>query len=60
MVAVHAQTCHGLLVAAVFVVAAVIAGITRVGAGRWLPLHLFVIGGLLSAISAATQMLAVT
>lgn len=28
--------------------------------GWWLPLHLFVIGGLLSAISATTQMLAVT
>ena len=28
--------------------------------GWWLPLHLFLAGGLLSAISAATQMLAVT
>jgi nitrite reductase (NO-forming) len=57
---VHAQTRQGLVVAAGFVVAAVLAGITRMGAGGWLPLHLFVVGGLLSAISAATQMLAVT
>jgi hypothetical protein len=28
--------------------------------GWWLPLHLFLVGGLLSAISATTQMLAVT
>lgn len=60
VVAVHSETRHGLLVAVVFVVAAVVAGITRLGAGWWLPLHLFVVGGLLSAISAATQMLAVT
>jgi hypothetical protein len=57
---VHAQTRHGLVVAAVFVAAAVVAGINRVDAGWWMPLHLFVVGGLLSAISAATQMLAVT
>ena len=60
VVEAHAQTRSGLLIAAVFVVAAVVAGVTGVGAGWWLPLHLFVVGGLLSAISAATQMLAVT
>jgi hypothetical protein len=60
VVDVHAQARHGLLVAAGFVAAAGVAGITRVGADWWLPLHLFVVGGLLSAISAATQMLAVT
>ncbi len=57
---VQFQTRRGLLVAAGFVVAAVIAGLFRVGADWWLALHLFVVGGLLSAISAATQMLAVT
>jgi nitrite reductase (NO-forming) len=59
---VHAQTRRGLLIAAGFVVVAVGVGVgaVRVGAGWWLPLHLFVVGGLLSAISATTQMLAVT
>lgn len=57
---VHAQTRRGLLVAAGFTAVAVAAGLARVGAGWWLPLHLFVVGGLLSAISATTQMLAVT
>jgi hypothetical protein len=42
------------------VVASVVAGITGLGDGWWLPLHLFVVGGLLSAVSATTQMLAVT
>ncbi len=57
---VHAQTRRGLLVAVGFAVAAVVTGVGRVGSGWWLPLHLFAVGGLLSAISAATQMLAVT
>jgi hypothetical protein len=57
---VHAQTRRGLLVGAGFVGAAVVVGIARVGSGWWLPLHLFIVGGLLSAISAVTQMLAVT
>lgn len=60
VVEAHAQARRGLLVAAGFVVAAVVAGITRGGTGWWLPLHLFVVGALLSAISATTQMLAVT
>jgi len=55
---VHLQARRGLLVAAGFTVAAVVAVLARVG--WWLPLHLFVVGGLLSAISATTQMLAVT
>ncbi|MAT04014.1 MAG: hypothetical protein CL424_03100 [Acidimicrobiaceae bacterium] len=57
---VHEQTRHGLLVATAFVAAAVGAGVVRLGDGWWLPLHLFVVGGLLSAISATTQMLSVT
>jgi nitrite reductase (NO-forming) len=40
--------------------AAVVTGIADVGADWWLPLHLFVVGALLSAISATTQLLAVT
>jgi hypothetical protein len=57
---VHRQTRRGLLVAAGFTVAAVVSGITRVGGDWWAPLHLFVVGALLSAVSATTQMLAVT
>lgn len=56
----HAQTRRGLTVAVGFVVAAVVAAVAGVGPGWWVPLHLFVVGGLLSAISATTQMLAVT
>jgi nitrite reductase (NO-forming) len=57
---VQEQTRRGLVVAAAFVLAAVVTGIAGVGADWWLPLHLFVVGALLSAISATTQMLAVT
>jgi hypothetical protein len=57
---VHGQTRRGLLVAAGFTGAAVVSGITRVGGDWWVPLHLFVVGALLSAVSATTQMLAVT
>jgi hypothetical protein len=41
-------------------VAAIVVAIARARPGWWLPLHLFAVGGLLSAISSATQMLAVT
>ncbi len=55
---VHEQTRRGLAITVGFAVA---AGLTVVADnGWWLPLHLFVVGGLLSAISAVTQMLAVT
>jgi nitrite reductase (NO-forming) len=57
---VHVQTRRCLVVTAAFVSAAVVVGVAGIGAGWWLPLHLFVVGGLLSAISAVTQMLAVT
>jgi hypothetical protein len=43
--AVHAQICRGLFVAAGFTVTAVVAGVARLGAGWWLPLHLFVVAG---------------
>ena len=58
--AVHAQTRRGLAVSVAFVVAAVLAAIARVGDAWWVPLHLFAVGGLLSAIATVTQMLAVT
>jgi hypothetical protein len=57
---VHAQTRRGLTVASVFTMTAAITGVAGVGTGWWPALHLFVVGGLLSAISATTQMLAVT
>lgn len=58
--AVHRQTRRGLLVTVVFLVAAVALGVIRSDRGWWLPLHLFAVGALLSAISTTTQMLAVT
>jgi nitrite reductase (NO-forming) len=57
---VHEQTRRGLAVALGFGVAAVVIALTKRGEGWWAPLHLFVVGALLSAISATTQMLAVT
>jgi nitrite reductase (NO-forming) len=60
VVQVHAQTRRGLVMMAAFVAAAVVAGVVSIGDGWWLPLHLFVVGALLTAISAVTQMLAVT
>jgi nitrite reductase (NO-forming) len=60
VVQVHAQTRRGLVMMAAFVAAAVLAGVVSIGDGWWLPLHLFVVGALLTAISAVTQMLAVT
>ena len=58
VVEVHAQTRRGLLIATGLAAAA--GASVGAGTGWWLPLHLFVVGGLLSAISAVTQMLAVT
>jgi hypothetical protein len=58
--AVHRETRRGLALAAVFAGSAVVTAVADVGVGWWLPLHLFVVGALLSAISATTQMLAVT
>ncbi|HQZ32803.1 MAG TPA: hypothetical protein PK020_00190 [Ilumatobacteraceae bacterium] len=58
--AVHAQTRPGLLVAVAFTVVALVLAVVGLGTGWWLPLHVFVVGGLLGAIAATTQMLAVT
>jgi len=49
-----------LMVAAAFVAAAPLAAVLPHRTGRWLPLHLFLVGGLLSAVSATTQFFAVT
>ena len=43
-----------------FAVSAAIAAVVPHGQGTWLPLHLFLVGAVLTAIAAATQMLAVT
>ncbi|MBK5221467.1 MAG: hypothetical protein JJE52_01030 [Acidimicrobiia bacterium] len=57
---VHHQARWTLGVAAAFIVSAPIAAVVPHDTGAWLPLHLFLAGGLLSGISGATQMLAVT
>ena len=49
-----------LIIALAFTVAAPIAAVIPHHTGVWLPLHLFLLGGLFSAIAGATQMLAVT
>jgi nitrite reductase (NO-forming) len=49
-----------LLVAAAFAVSAPVAAVLPHRTGPWLPLHLFLVGALLSAISGATQFFAVT
>jgi len=58
--AVHRQTRLGLSVSVLFVVAAPLSALVFPDAGLWLPVHLFAIGGLLTAISTTTQMLSVT
>lgn len=58
--ATHRQTRRGLLVTAAFLLAAPVAAVVPHSTGPWLPLHLFLVGALLSAVSAVTQMLAVT
>jgi nitrite reductase (NO-forming) len=57
---VQGQTRTTLAVAFTFVVATAIALVIPHHTGWWLPLHLFLAGALLLAISAATQFFAVT
>jgi nitrite reductase (NO-forming) len=57
---VHHQARRTLAVAGAFVLAGVAAAVAPEPSGTWLPLHLFLVGGLLSAISGATVLLAVT
>jgi nitrite reductase (NO-forming) len=58
--AVHGQVRPTLLLAAGFALAAPAAAVVPHRTGPWLPLHLFLVGALLLAISGATQMFAVT
>jgi nitrite reductase (NO-forming) len=57
---VHRQTRPGLVVAGLFAVAAGVAVLIPHQTGPWLPLHLFLLGSMVHAISAVTVMLAVT
>jgi hypothetical protein len=57
---VQHQARRTLAVAAAFIVASPITALVANGNGVWLPLHLFLVGGVLSAISGTTQLLAVT
>ena len=56
----QAQARPTLLLAVAFVVAAAVAGLADPATGRWLPLHLFLAGGLVLAISGASLLFAVT
>lgn len=58
--AVHRQARATLGIAAAFTAAAPVAALVPHDTGVWMPLHLFLIGGLLGAISGAAPMLAVT
>lgn len=58
--AVHSQARPTFVVAGLFAVAAAIAAVFENPTGTWLPLHLFLGGTVLGAITAATQLLGVT
>lgn len=58
--AAQAQTRPTLVLVAVYLVAAAVAGAVPHRTGRWLPLHLALAGALVLAVSGATQFLAVT
>ena len=57
---VHAQTRRTLALAGVFGASAVIATALPHDTGAWLPLHLFLAGAIVLAISAATRLFVVT
>ncbi|MGB3411802.1 MAG: hypothetical protein WBA45_11440 [Microthrixaceae bacterium] len=57
---VHRQARPTFVIAALFAVASPIAGAVPHNTGIWLPLHLFLVGSVLGAILAATQLLSVT
>ncbi len=60
VIEVQRHTRWALVLAGVFAVAAPVAAVVPHDTGHWLPLHLFLVGSLLCAISGATQMLGVT
>ncbi len=57
---VHRQARPTFVLAALFAVAAPVSAVAPHDTGIWLPLHLFLVGSVLGAIIAATQLLAVT
>jgi nitrite reductase (NO-forming) len=60
VVAVRRQAKATLATALAFAAAAPVAAVVPHDTGRWLPLHLFLAGALLLAVSGATQFFAVT
>lgn len=60
VVEAHRLERHALRVSLAFVVAAVLVAVTPGVDPRWSAIHLFAVGGLLSAIAGTTQMLGVT
>jgi nitrite reductase (NO-forming) len=54
------QARRTLAVSVAYALAASVAAIVPHRTGWWLPLHLFLVGGVLSAVSGATQLFAVT
>lgn len=57
---VQGQTKVTLALVVAFMLAAGLVAVADTRTGRWLPLHLFLVGGLLGAISGVSQLLAVT
>lgn len=60
VVEVQRHTLWALVAAGAFSFSAAVAALVPHDTGAWLPLHLFLVGGLLCAISGVTQMLSVT
>lgn len=56
---VHAQSQTTFVVAGLFIASAVVTALMENRTGWWLPLHLFLLGAVLTTISGATQLLAV-
>ena len=56
----HRQTRQGLTLALAFVAVAPLSAVAPHHTGVWLPLHLFLVGAMVGALSAVTQMLAIT
>ncbi len=56
---VHAQSQTTFVVAGLFIASAIVMALVDNRTGWWLPLHLFLLGGVLTTISGATQLLAV-
>jgi nitrite reductase (NO-forming) len=60
VIAAQRQARDGFALTLAFTVAALVTAATGPRTGAWLPLHLFLAGGVMSAISAATVLFAVT